>query len=121
MLGASISLASTLSGPAADKATESTMDAAPASLLPGLVDTSVAYTDTGNASPAAAGAANFAVAQAPAPAATALNARVASGELVAGASDTALPDHNGCMPEPVSIMLMTSGLAGLIVARRFRR
>jgi hypothetical protein len=32
----------------------------------------------------------------------------------------AQPDHNGCMPEPFSIILMASGLLGLIGARRFR-
>lgn len=121
-LGACISLASTLPGPAPEKAGD-TVDTAPASLLPEMMDASVSYTDTANASPVTApGAVDTAAAmETSAAPVAALNARVASGELIAGASDTAQPDHKGCMPEPVSMVLMTGGLLGLIAARRFRR
>lgn len=121
-VAAVVSLASTLPGPAGDKGNESTIDTAPASLLPGIGDASTSYTDTANASPAAtgAGSAGQAIETTAAPSGP-LTGRVASGELVATVSDTAIPDHNGCMPEPVSVILMTSGLAGLLLARRLRK
>jgi len=54
----------------------------------------------------------------------ALHARVASGELPAAANVDgagARPDHHGCVPKPVSMIPMTSGLLGLIGARRFKK
>jgi hypothetical protein len=118
MLGACISPASTLSAPV-QKAGDTT-DMAPSSLLPGLMDASVSYTDTVSASPAAERGSGV-VLESPVAPATALNARVASGELVAEVRESVQPDHDGCTPEPVSIVLTTSGLLGLIGARRFRK
>ena len=95
------------------------MDVAPASLLPHMMDSS-AYMDTVNA-PSAAVADSGTVMESRSAAPAALSARVASGELVARAAENTQPDHGGCVPEPVSVVLMTSGLLGLAAARRFRK
>jgi|HubBroStandDraft_1064217.scaffolds.fasta_scaffold01279_4 hypothetical protein len=104
ILGTCISLASTLPGPVSKP--EGDTDAAPASLLPPMMDSSASFTDTGSTGAAPESHA------APAP----LDARVDSSD-----GPGAQPDNKGCVPEPVSIILMTSGLLGLIAARRFRK
>ena len=119
-LAACISLASTLPGPVSTPP-ENTIDAAPSTILPTMMDAAGSFRDTGDSSPAIefeAGAP-----QTPASPMAVLNARVASGELATTANVDGIdaqPDHNGCMPEPFSIILMASGLLGLIGARRFR-
>jgi len=101
-------LASTLPGPTPAEP-EDTIDAAPSTLLPAMIDSSASFTDTGDASPA------------PAPPMGGLDATVASSELAVSASLEGASAHpDSCMPEPVSMVLMTSGLLGLIVARRFK-
>jgi hypothetical protein len=62
--------------------------------------------------------------EAPAPPVAGLQARVASGDLSnLSTLDGIDPDHmgHGCVPEPASMILMTSGVLGLIVARRRKR
>ena len=89
---------------------------APSSLLPTMLDASASYADTGNSAPADAaegetGATQGSPAQMPH-----LSARVASGDLAAVGN--AQPDHNGCTPEPVTTILMASGILGLFAVRR---
>jgi hypothetical protein len=120
-LAACISLASTLPGPVSTPP-ENTIDAAPSTILPTMMDAAGSFRDTGDSSPAIEPEAGAAP-EAPASPMAVLNARVASGELATTANVDGIdaqPDHNGCMPEPFSIILMASGLLGLIGARRFR-
>jgi hypothetical protein len=49
----------------------------------------------------------------------AIEARINSSEWIDQATGKGQPDHTGCMPEPVSTILMTSGLLGLAAKRRF--
>jgi hypothetical protein len=122
LLAACISLASTLPGPVSTPA-ENTMNAAPSTILPAMMDASESFRDTGDASPVAVREAGAAP-ETPAAPMAAMNARVASGELATAANVDGIdaqPDRNGCMPEPLSIIMMASGLLGLIGARRFRK
>jgi hypothetical protein len=48
-----------------------------------------------------------------------LNTKVASGE--SGTPADGLEAGHGCVPEPVSLVLMTTGLLGLMGVRRFRK
>jgi hypothetical protein len=101
-----ISLASSLPG-TADKA----MDSAQSALLPSMMDAAASFTDTGNSSPAIVP---------PSP----LQTRSGGLTGIADAADAQdRPDNmgNGCVPEPVSIFLMASGMLGLVSVRRFSR
>jgi len=100
-----------------------TTDAAPSALLPTLMHASASFANT-NTSPPAASAPTDASPEAPAPPVAGLQARVASGDLSnLSTLDGIDPDHmgHGCVPEPASMILMTSGVLGLIVARRRKR
>lgn len=111
VVGTCIALASTLPGPIPSNGV-ATLDIAPSSLLPKLMDASSSYADTGNSSPAATVTV------------TAPVARVSSGPLSLGVSTDgldALPDHGGCVPEPVSLVLMSTGILGLLGVRILRR
>ena len=122
LLGACISLASTLAGPAAQPAAD-TVDASPSAVLPALLDTSASFTGTGGDSTATgADERNGIGPESPAAPANILNTRVASGEPGTTLGiDGSEPDHGGCVPEPLSLILMTSGLLGLIGARRLKK
>jgi hypothetical protein len=118
MLAACISFGSTLPTSKAGSADE----AGTAGMLPNMMDASSSYTDTGAVSPATP------TVQENGPSITApatpagLNATVASGEFSpASTNRTAGSNHQGCVPEPVSVILMTGGLLGLIAVRRFRK
>ena len=114
VLGAGISLASTLPDPVSKPAGAAT-DAAPSALLPTMMDASTSFADSGNTTPSTAAA--------PATPSLPLGPSASGGGVSSGDVSTGLrekPDHTGCVPEPVSTILMTSGLLGLIVARRFR-
>ena len=114
VLGAGISLASTL------PRSVSTQPAAP---LPKMMDASASYADTGNVAPAAGTERETGAGpQSSSASMPALHARVASDELSGGPIDHCKPpEPQGHVPEPMSIVLMTSGLLGLIGARRFRK
>lgn len=121
--GVTISTASTLPGPV-EKPEGEIVYITPASLLPPFTGTAGAFADTDSTSPSnAAGDGVLSAAGAPAPTA-ALNGRVASGDLVAIAvidDLNARADRGSCMPEPVSVILMTTGLLGLLGFRRYAR
>ena len=122
LLGAGLSLASTLPHPSSDVAGETTGDA-PSALLSKMMDASASYADTGNAGPAPAAERETGAGPKNSSAwMPASHARVAPDELSGGPVDHCKPnDPQGSVPEPMSIILMTSGLLGLIVARRFRK
>jgi hypothetical protein len=114
LLGACISLASTVPRPVSTE---------PATPLPNMMDASASYADTGNASPATATERETGAGpQSSSASIPALHAKVASEELSGGPVDHCKPpEPQGHVPEPMSIILMTSGLLGLIGARRFRK
>lgn len=121
MLSACISLATSLPGQVS-KTTGDTIDIAPASLLPGMMDASASFTTTGETATTVSIGRETPIEPA-LPAAPVVSGPVTSGEI---STTVALdgadgPDHKGCVPEPVSLLLMTSGLLGLAGARRFRR
>jgi len=115
MLAACLSLASTLPKPTGEG------DSATSAALPGMMDASSSYASTGSETPALAPGGNASAVETPA--AAPLRTQVASGELSPAnkTSGAAGSDHQGCVPEPVSVILMTSGLLGLLAARRFRK
>jgi len=88
-----------------------------------MMDTSASYADTGNASPATATERETgAGSQSSSASIPAQHARVAPDELSGGPVDKCKPiPPQGHVPEPMSIILMTSGLLGLIGVRRFRK
>ena len=123
ILGAAISLASTLPRPASPQPAGETTEAAQSTPLPKMMDTSASYADTGNASPATATERETgAGSQSSSASIPAQHARVAPDELSGGPVDKCKPiPPQGHVPEPMSIILMTSGLLGLIGVRRFRK
>jgi len=123
VLGAGISLASTLPRPISDQPAGETTDAASSTLLPRMMDAAASYADTGNATPATATERETGAGpQSSSASLPALHATVASDELSGAAVDRFQPaDLQAPVPEPVSMILMTSGLLGLIGARRFRK
>jgi hypothetical protein len=89
-----------------------------------MMDASASFTDTGNASPATAtGREAGAGPESPSAPRAASRAGVSSGDLSAAANADGVDgqNHHGCVPEPVSMILTTGGLLGLIGARRFRK
>jgi len=111
VLFSGLSVASTLPRPVPEQPSGLTTDATPSTLLPKMMDTSTSYADTGNTAPDAA-AAPVAVE----------HARMASDELSGGPIDRCKPpEPQASAPEPMSIILMTSGLLGLIGARCLRK
>lgn len=118
LLTACISLASTL--PASAQKSGDDAGSNESSLLPRMMDTSASYTETGTAAPAAG---EVSGARMEAPDSTPLHARVASGDSLPADSPQGAngSDRQGCVPEPVSVLLMAGGLFGLICARRFTK
>jgi hypothetical protein len=123
ILGAAISLASSLPRAVSTQPAGETTEAAQSTPLPKMMDTSASYVDTGNASPAnATERETGASPQSSSASIPAQHARVAPDELSGGPVDQCKPvQPQGHVPEPMSIILMTSGLLGLIGVRRFRK
>jgi hypothetical protein len=123
ILGAAISLASTLPRPVSTQPAGETTDATQSTLLPKMMDASASYADTGNASPATATERETGAGpQSSSASMSGLHARVAPDELSGGLVDQCKPiQPQGHVPEPMSIVLMTSGLLSLIGVRRFRK
>jgi hypothetical protein len=108
MLGACISLASTLPD-AVSQPGEDAMESVQAALLPGMMDASASFANTGSSSPATVSTSPF-------------QARSGGLSGVADVADTRdRPDNmgSGCVPEPVSMLLTMGGLLGIIAVRRF--
>ena len=95
------------------------MDAAPASLLPSLMDASASYATTVTTAPVATQSQEKGpgIEIAPGPG-TVMSTRGTSSGLNDQNGGPDRPDHYGCTPEPVSMMLMTSGLFGVFSLRR---
>lgn len=114
-VAACLSFASTLPKPSGDS------DSTTSVTLPTLMDSSASYSSTGAEAPAAAGSHQPAGIDTPTPSSP-LNTTVASGTLSpASHPDGASSNHQNCVPEPMSVVLMAGGILGLFAARRFRR